>query len=284
MRIFDEFDGYNPKASPYCLACEAMLADAVDGTLGEVDKTWFDRHIVSCPVCSERFANAQRGSAWLEMLKTSKPEPAANLVARIMAETASLPRPVVQPVPVRANNSLGSMVLPFPVIVQPKAPWRMLLEPRLAMTAAMAFFSIALTLNLTGVHLNQLSVSDLQPQNLQRTWYNASTRAVQYYDNLRVVHVMESRVEDIQEAQEARQHRAAQPDLQPGQPPTQPQAEPQTGPKAEPKAQPDAPRQDKKADPNGGISRRAEPTPSRRWARTALLAAVLQLNLAGGRG
>jgi hypothetical protein len=271
MIIFDEFDGYNPKASPYCMACEAMLADAVDGTLGEVDRTWFDRHVATCVVCSERYANAQRGSAWLEMLKTTKPEPGADLMARIIAKTAELPmpHPKAETKPVRVNNSLGGMVIPFPVIVQPKAPWRMLLEPRMAMTAAMAFFSIALTMNLTGIRVNQLSANDLKPESLQRTYYNVSTKAVQYYDNLRVVHVMESRVDDFQEAQEARQHRQAD----------GPQEQPKAAPAAKP--EPAAPKQEKKAEPNGGMSRNGS---SRGWARTSILAAVLQLNLAGGLG
>ena len=273
MLIFDDFDGYHPKAGPYCMACEAMLADAVDGMLGEVDKTWFDRHIATCTTCAERFANAQRGSAWLEMLKTTKPEPGADLLARIMAQTVEagpIPQAPVEVTPARVNNSLGGMVIPFPVIVQPKAPWRVLLEPRMAMTAAMAFFSIALTMNLTGIQLNQLSVADLKPESLQRTYFNVSTKAVQYYDNLRVVHVMESRVEDMQEAQEARQHRlAAQQDGS------------QDRPKAEPQRTPEAPEQEEKAAPKGGISRNGSLSG---WARTSRLAAVLQLNLAGGRG
>ncbi len=296
MLIFDDFDGYHPKAGPYCMACEAMLADAVDETLGEVDKTWFDRHIATCTVCAERFANAQRGSAWLEMLKTTRPEPGADLMARILAKTAELPvpQPKVEVKPVRVNNSLGGMVVPFPMIVQPKAPWRMLLEPQMAMTAAMAFFSIALTMNLTGIHVNQLSANDLRPESLQRTYYNVSTKAVRYYDNLRVVHVMESRVEDIQEAQEARQHRlATQQDSQQ----EQPKAEPQGEPPIERKADPAAPKQEKKPEAGGGISWREEPvhTPGvsrvlveqnsfKGWARSSLVAAVLQLNLAGGLG
>ena len=36
-------------------------------------------------------------------------------------------------------------------------------EPRLLMTAAMAFFSIALTLNLTGVRLSAVRLADLRP-------------------------------------------------------------------------------------------------------------------------
>jgi len=267
------------------MACEAMLADAVDGTLGAVDKVWFEQHIQSCVVCAERFANAQRGSAWLEMLKTTRPEPGMDLMARILAETsekapiaAYVPAPLAAPAP---NPFLSGNLIPFPRMVQPKAPWKMLLEPRLAMTAAMAFFSIALTLNLSGVRLNDLHASDLTPANLERAYDAAHNRAVQYYDSLRVVHVMESRLEDIKEANADRvqRNRGAQ-----DAPRTQPQPE---QPKAEPK-------QDNKN--GGGSSRRENPgqpsavvvaeekTGESLWTRNSLLAAVWQLNFRGGRG
>ena len=288
MIIFDDFDGYRAKAGPHCMACEAMLADAVDETLGAVDKTWFDQHIQSCVVCSERFANAQRGSAWLEMLKTTRPEPGMDLMARILAETsekapiaAYVPAPITLPAP---NLYLSGNLVPFPRMVQPKAPWRTLLEPRLAMTAAMAFFSVALTLNLSGIRLNGLHASDLNPANLERSYDAAHNRAVQYYDSLRVVHVMESRLEDIKEANQDRGGRFLAPGAQ-------------TAPKTRPSEKPVPPEAQPKDDrKNGGTSRRevpgrpssvvvAEETISNSlWSRNALLAAVWQLNFAGGRG
>jgi len=75
-----------------------------------------------------------------------------------------------------------------------------MLQPRLAMTAAMAFFSIALTLNLTGVRLQDLRASDLKPSSLKRDFYSANARVVQYYEGLRVVYELESRVHDLQSA------------------------------------------------------------------------------------
>ena len=285
MIIFDDFDGYNPKAGPHCMACEAMLADAVDETLGEVDRVWFNQHIGTCVVCSERFANAQRGSAWLEMLKTTRPEPRADLMSRILAETsekepilAHEPVPLAFPVP---TPYLSGNLIPFPRMVQPKAPWRMLLEPRLAMTAAMAFFSVALTLNLSGVRLNELNASDLRPANLERSYDAAHNRALQYCDSLRVVHVMESRLEDMKQANEDRGERSTVPSSQ---------SAPQTR-QSQPKTKPEG---DK--DSGGGSSRRESPgNPSfivvaedkgddSLWTRNSLLAAVWQLSFAGGRG
>ena len=78
-----------------------------------------------------------------------------------------------------------------------------LLQPRLAMTAAMAFFSIALTLNLTGVRFSELRASDLRPSSLKRSFYEANAHVVRYYDNLRVVYELESRVHDLQRASDS---------------------------------------------------------------------------------
>jgi hypothetical protein len=73
-----------------------------------------------------------------------------------------------------------------------------MLQPRLAMTAAMAFFSIALTLNLTGVRLGDLRASDFKPSNIMRSAYEAKARIVRYSDNLRVVYELDTRVRDLQ--------------------------------------------------------------------------------------
>ena len=65
-------------------------------------------------------------------------------------------------------------------------------------TLAMAFFSIALTLNLTGVRLNQLKLSDLSPSTLATSvshqYFTTSAHLTRYYLNLRIVYELESRV------------------------------------------------------------------------------------------
>jgi hypothetical protein len=243
--------------SPMCMACEEMLADALDETLGEADRTWFDRHVSTCTGCSQRLADAQRGAAWLEMLKSPRPEPSAQLMERILAQTsdaqtseapAFLPS-IPQPQPAR--------ILPFRIPLPRFNTW---LEPRLAMTAAMAFFSVALTLNLSGVKLNELHASDLKPENLKRTYFQANAQFSRYYDNLRVVRVMESRVEDLREANfsaDPEPQQPAGPQAQPQQPETQqPARQPARQPTQQATPQPD----DNPATPqNPGMSRRENP-------------------------
>jgi hypothetical protein len=74
-------------------------------------------------------------------------------------------------------------------------------EPRLLMTAAMAFFSIAMTLNLTGVKLSDLRLSDLRPSAMrsfmERRLTMASTPFIRYYDNSRLAYEVQTRMREL---------------------------------------------------------------------------------------
>lgn len=201
---------------PNCLACEALFVDALDGTLGTVEQSFFDRHLQSCVVCADAYAEAQRGAAWLEMLKTPRPQPRPELLASILAQTSgrgeqttlgrTLPLiPATAGVMLPQVAPAGRLLAFHPPPASMPRLGRILLEPRLAMTAAMAFFSITLTMSLTGIHPGDLHASDLSSSNLRRSAYSIEAGAVRYYDNLRVVHVLESRVEDLRE--NLQQHR-----------------------------------------------------------------------------
>jgi hypothetical protein len=83
---------------------------------------------------------------------------------------------------------------------------RTFIEPRLALVAAMAFFSVALTLNLLGIRLTSLSATDLRPRNMHRAitrqYAEANARVVRYYENLRIVYEVEARVQQLRRAAE----------------------------------------------------------------------------------
>jgi hypothetical protein len=229
----NQFGSAKPSQSgdpQHCAQCEAMLTDALDGTLSAADQAAFDLHLLSCVPCSSMMADAQCGAAWLEMLKSPRPEPPAALLDRILAQTsgqtsdATSTRTTPQPVPylVPSNTLLGrpalsgsgislsassaSNVIPFRsrfAAFNLRSIGHTLLQPRLAMTAAMAFFSIALTLNLAGVRISELRAGDLRPSSLKRSFYEANAHVVRYYDNLRVVYELESRVHDLQSASDS---------------------------------------------------------------------------------
>jgi hypothetical protein len=182
--------------SPACGQWETLLADALDGLLRPEDETTFSGHMAICPACTALFEEARRGREWLEFL-SSEPEVPEGLLDKILAATG--------PGQVAGYGLVtGSDVLPIP------QPWqrpgfmarvRRFAEPRLMMTAAMAFFSIALTLNLTGVRLSDLRISNLRPTAIrsfmERRLTMASTPIIRYYDHLRLVYEVQSRMREL---------------------------------------------------------------------------------------
>jgi hypothetical protein len=263
--------GDKPAASDtgHCGQCEAMLAHALDGALSPADQAFFDLHTAHCGPCAQLLADARRGAAWLEMLRDPRPEPPGALLERILSATSGdipvaahaldLSRAGFQPVPAPTHGGANVLVpgfaaqrnvLPFRVraatAVRRNSFAQLMLQPRLAMTAAMAFLSIALTLDLTGVRLQDLRASDLKPSSLKRDFYSANAHVVQYYEGLRVVYELESRVHDLQSATEsdAASAPSASPSS-PGQPASQPAP-------ANPGSQP----KQRKPAPNSGSSRR----------------------------
>jgi hypothetical protein len=281
LQFGDKTTGNQPGDSGHCAQCEAMLADALDGTLSATDQEFFDLHMANCSPCAQGLADARRGAAFLEMLRTPPPEPPADLLESILAQTSGI-APVAegqQSVPAMAPGYVGTRtaanygnVIPFRrrfvTAVRTSSFGQLMLQPRLAMTAAMAFFSIALTMNLTGFNPLKLRASDLAPSSLRRDYFAAKLRVVQYSDNLRVVYELESRVRDLQSAQDA-DAAAATPAPAPadtGQP-ANPAPSTQPGPndkKAAP--QPDGNQQEhSKPAPNPGSSSREDPSQSRRY-------------------
>src|SRR6202034_1757995 len=101
-----------------------------------------------------------------------------------------------------------------------KATMRRFAEPRLLMTAAMAFFSIALTLSITGVRISSIKMTDLRPASvrsmLEKRIMTASTPIVRYYDHLRFVYEVESRMRELRQSTETEQQ--SQPKSQPSTP------------------------------------------------------------------
>ena len=216
----NQFEGFEGRSGA-CSVCEAMLPEAVDGMLSETEQNAFDRHVAGCVECARELAEAQRGAAWLSMLKTQAPEPPAGLLAKILAETtgaaqqpespAAIPflpaRPVIVPEVSRTAKRLRR-----PTLARSQAMGRLprdqqrsglCSQPRLAMTAAMAFFSIALTLNLTGVRLRDLRASNFTPSAIKRTVADMNASATRKFENNRAVYQVESRLSELHNDEDA---------------------------------------------------------------------------------
>lgn len=188
-----------------CAEWEALLADALDGLLNAQEQVAFDTHKSHCAACAELYDEAQKGRQWLEFLSV-EPEAPAGLLEKLLSETGP---------GVTAGNRLATagnvIAVPAPVILPEMRRNGFLatlnrFEPRLLMTAAMAFFSIALTLNMTGVHLSELRLSDLRPSMIrsivERRLTTASTPVIRYYDHLRLVNEVQDRMRELRRATE----------------------------------------------------------------------------------
>jgi hypothetical protein len=192
--------------NPRTLRCEeweALLADALDGALTDEDRASFELHTAECATCALMLGEAEKGQQWLQFLH-SEPQIPAGLLQKILTQTTGTALPAIS-----AGANVAVMPLPS-ATGRPEwkhfAGMRRFVEPRMMMTAAMAFFSIALTLNMAGVRFTSLKTQDLRPSamrsNLQRQFYTAKAPVVRYYENLRVVYEVESRMRELRRTSE----------------------------------------------------------------------------------
>ena len=114
------------------------------------DEATFTAHMAVCPACTALFEEAR--GARVAGVSLARAGSSAGLLDKILAQTG--PGQVAGYGLVTGagrNAAPGQPAWQRPGFV---GQVRRFAEPRLLMTAAMAFFSIALTLNLTGVRLS----------------------------------------------------------------------------------------------------------------------------------
>ena len=184
-------------STPACGQWETLLAAALDGLLRPEDEATFSGHMAICANCTTLFEEARQGREWLEFL-SPEPDVPAGLLDKLLAQTGP-----GQVAGFGLATTAGNVIPIVPAWQRPgfMARVRRFAEPRLLMTAAMAFFSIALTLNLTGVRLSRLHLSDLRPtavrMYVERQFTMASTPIIRYYDHLRFVYEVQSRMREL---------------------------------------------------------------------------------------
>jgi hypothetical protein len=194
-----------------CDEWENLLADALDGTLSAADAAAFTRHHRECVLCAQMLNETEQGRSWLKYLAV-EPEVPTDLLKKILARTSGGLQPgvAVPAISLPARPAWHRMMLPA---------IRQVMEPRLMMTLAMAFFSIALTLNLAGIKVTDLRAQDFQPSrlraNITRQYYSTNEQVTKYYKNLRLVYEMESRVRELRRTTETEPAPSPQPTPKP---------------------------------------------------------------------
>lgn len=173
------------KSGMHCVEFDALLSEALDGALRGERRARFDRHRETCPGCATLYQEAQGGLAWLSELE--EVEPPRNLVHNILALTSGAAA--------KAAEAAPKLPLWMQVRAQALAVFAPVMTPRFAMSMGMAFFSITLVLNMA-----QIRIKDLTPHNLSHTFYSSENKVMKYYENMRLVYEIESRVRDLRNA------------------------------------------------------------------------------------
>ena len=176
-----------------CAEFDALLNEALDETLTGARLESFQAHARVCAVCGPLFAEADAGRRWLKSL--AEVDPPAHLAHNILLATTgyeSKRAAVIQPVGSSWTDAITAWLRPIfaPALSMSR-------QPRFAMSFGMAFFSLSISLSLAGVKASDVRHVDLRPSAIKRTYYETAGRAVKYYENIRFVYEIESRVREF---------------------------------------------------------------------------------------
>lgn len=182
-----------------CSEFETLLSEALDGLLSGSARQRFEAHVQSCAACGPAYREAEAGMKWLAGLE--EVEPPTNLVRNVLAVTSGR-----EPVHERAAQSwgerLGEWGIPGRIRAALVPVYATVRQPRFAMSFGMVFFSFAMMLNIFGIKLTDVKQVDLRPSvvrtALTNTYYQTSARVARYYENMRFVLEMRSRLRELQ--------------------------------------------------------------------------------------
>lgn len=167
-----------------CADLETLLCDYVDGTLSQGDKADAERHLAACASCA---GLAQDAAAAVEFMgRAEEVEPPPELITKILYSLpAARNAAAQQPAGIRRF---------FAHLVQP------MLQPRFAMGFAMTILSFSMLFRFAGVSPRQLTREDLNPvkiwQALNDKAYRAWDRSVKFYESIRLVYEIQTRIGD----------------------------------------------------------------------------------------
>jgi hypothetical protein len=179
-----------------CQEFDGLLTDALDGVLTGPKLDSFQAHARTCSACGPLFAEVEAGRSWLKDL--TEVEPPVSLVTNILASTTGVdtqrlrvnvaaPQPRVTWVE-KAQAWASGVMQPI---------WATVRQPRFAMSFGMAFFALSVALSVLGVKPADLRQLSLRPAAIRHTYYNTQARVVRYYENIRFVYEVESRVREF---------------------------------------------------------------------------------------
>ena len=179
-----------------CSEFEALLADALDNAIPAGTKSAFDEHGRSCEVCGPMFAEIWEGMVMVQGL--AELEPPKNLVHNILAATSRKEATAEQ---IAEEAKLGWMDR-LRRSLRPQVGG--LMHSRFAMSFAMAFFSLSITLTLAGVKITDVKNMVENPSMLRKNvvlgYTHVEAKVTSYYENLRFVYQVQAKVRELKKS------------------------------------------------------------------------------------
>ena len=179
-----------------CHEFDGLLADALDGVLSSLQLDRFQAHARTCSGCGPLFAEVEAGRNWLKGL--AEVEPPASLVANILASTTGVDTQRLR-VNARVNQPQVSWLerMQASLFGYLEPIWTTVRQPRFAMSFGMAFFALSVGLTVLGVKPADVRQISLRPTALRHSYNMTQARVVRYYENIRFVYEVESRVREL---------------------------------------------------------------------------------------
>lgn len=161
-----------------CMEVESRVSELVEGGLAAAEQQAAEAHLADCARCRLLVEEVRQGLALCR--EVGEEELPLGLVTRILAQTSG-----------RA---------PAPGWLDRLRAWlRPAVEPRFALSFAMALFSVSLVINAAGISLRDVRLGDLSPMNLgrrlDRSAHLTYARTVKFVNDLRVVYEIQSRLQ-----------------------------------------------------------------------------------------
>lgn len=172
-----------------CAEFEVLLSDYLDGTLDAAGQIALEQHAASCTGCREFMQDVAGAVRFVKRVDTVEPPPDLITHIAFYAPASRIRRPF-------ERQGFWSKL---------RERWfGPLLQPRFAMGMAMTILSFAMLERCTGVPVQNIQASDLSPR---QVWNGVEDKAIRvkdrvtkYYENLRLVYEIESRIRELQEA------------------------------------------------------------------------------------
>jgi hypothetical protein len=170
-----------------CAELEILICDYVDGTLGPDARTMVEQHLAGCRNCAELARDAAVAVGFMER------------AAEVEAPPELMTRLLFQPPWASTRTAATGVKNWFRKILHP------ILQPRFAMGMAMTILSFAMLARWVAP-ARQLHPSDLSPTQvwagLEDRVYRSWQRTVKFYESLKVVYQIQSKLHDWQQQQE----------------------------------------------------------------------------------